>query len=264
MKSPTADILNGTDFTTVTTGRERLRTRDWALREALARLGALLVLLLLVLLVLPRSAYSSQRDGIEARQTENGRVVYVNAEPSVDLPQAPVKEISLSRTKAGSPTTERSPNAAEIDAAIQETSTRHGVDANLVRAVVKVESNYNPRALSSKGAMGLMQLMPATARQLKVANPFDAHQNLDGGVRHLRDLLTSYNGDLRLSLAAYNAGAAAVARANGIPGFAETQSYVRQITSLYRNHAEGRGVWFQASSIRISRNDRGVLTVTND
>ena len=138
---------------------------------------------------------------------------------------------------------------------------RHGVDADLVRAVVKVESNYNPRAVSPKGAMGLMQLMPATARQFKLANPFDTRQNLDAGVRHLRSLLTNYNGDLRLSLAAYNAGAGAVSRANGVPPFAETQGYVRRITDLY---GRSNGGWFPVPSIRVARDARGVLRITND
>ena len=102
-----------------------------------------------------------------------------------------------------------------------------------MRAVVKVESNFNPNAVSRKGAMGLMQLMPATARQLKVKNPFDPEQNVDAGVRHLKQLLENYGGDVKLTLAAYNAGAGAVARSAGVPHFAETQNYVRRITNLY-------------------------------
>src|SRR5208337_4944424 len=100
----------------------------------------------------------------------------------------------------------------DIDAAIDAAAARHHVDPSLVRSVVKVESNFNPNAVSRKGAMGLMQLMPATARSLNVANPFDPEQNVDAGVRHLRKLLDSYGGDVRLSLAAYNAGSGAVAR----------------------------------------------------
>src|SRR5271169_475630 len=126
----------------------------------------------------------------------------------------------------------------DIDAAIDQAAARHNVDPSLVRSVVKVESNFNPNAVSRKGAMGLMQLMPSTARSLNVSNPFDPAQNVDAGVRHLRKLLDSYGGNVRLSLAAYNAGAGAVARSAGVPRFRETQEYVRRITNLYNGGSE--------------------------
>src|SRR5208282_2710469 len=105
----------------------------------------------------------------------------------------------------------------DIDSAIEEAAARHNV-----------EPNFNPNAVSRKGAMGLMQLMPATARQLKVKNPFDPEQNVDAGVRQLKQLLENYGGDIKLTLAAYNAGAGAVARSSGVPHYAETQNYVRR------------------------------------
>ncbi len=110
-----------------------------------------------------------------------------------------------------------------IDAA----ATRHGVDVRLVRAVVQVESAYRPDARSRKGAKGLMQLMPQTARQYAVKNPYDPASNLDAGVKHLKSLLERF--DLKLALAAYNAGEAAVRRFGGIPPFQETRDYVRQV-----------------------------------
>jgi soluble lytic murein transglycosylase-like protein len=122
---------------------------------------------------------------------------------------------------------------ANLDAMIEQTARRHDVDVNLVRAMVRTESGNNPRAVSTKGALGLMQLMPPTARDLGVTNVFDPAQNVDGGVRYLKSLLTQFGGDLPLSLAAYNAGPGAVERHGGIPPYRETQEYVKKIGNLY-------------------------------
>ncbi len=117
-------------------------------------------------------------------------------------------------------------------AEIQQAASRYGVDPGLVSAVIAVESAGNPRAVSSKGAQGLMQLMPATADVLGVRDPFNPRDNIDGGVRHLRGLLDSF-GDLSLALAAYNAGAEPVRSHRGIPPYPETQDYVKKILGLY-------------------------------
>jgi soluble lytic murein transglycosylase-like protein len=160
-------------------------------------------------------------------------------------------------------TLNRAFTAQDIDAAIDEAAARHSVDPSLVRSVVKVESNFNPNAISRKGAMGLMQLMPSTARSLNVSNPFDPQQNVDAGVRHLRKLLDSYGGDVRLSLAAYNAGSGAVTRSAGVPHFRETQNYVRRITNLYNGGSEpifGNPVH---EPVHVQRDARGVLYISN-
>jgi soluble lytic murein transglycosylase-like protein len=151
----------------------------------------------------------------------------------------------------------------DIDSAIEQAAARHNVDPNLVRAVVKVESNFNPNAVSRKGAMGLMQLMPSTARQLKVKNPFDPEQNVDAGVRHLKQLLESYGGDVKLTLAAYNAGAGAVARSSGVPHYAETQNYVRRITNLYYGGSDSNSDSISHDPVRVQRDARGVLHISN-
>ena len=153
--------------------------------------------------------------------------------------------------------------SGDIDSAIEQAAARHNVDPNLVRAVVKAESNFNPNAVSRKGAMGLMQLMPSTARQLNVKNPFDPEQNVDAGVRHLKQLLESYGGDIKLTLAAYNAGAGAVARSSGVPRYAETQNYVRRITNLYYGGATFDAGTVAHDPVRIQRDARGVLYISN-
>jgi len=163
-------------------------------------------------------------------------------------------------------TLNRAFTAQDIDAAIDQAAARHNVDPSLVRSVVKVESNFNPNAVSRKGAMGLMQLMPSTARSLNVSNPFDPQQNVDAGVRHLRRLLDSYGGDVRLSLAAYNAGSGAVARSAGVPHFRETQNYVRRITNLYNGGSEPGSYIFGSpvhEPVHVQRDARGVLYISN-
>ena len=151
----------------------------------------------------------------------------------------------------------------QVDAAIDQAASRHNLDPNLVRAVIKVESNFNPNAISRKGAMGLMQLMPSTARQLRVSNPFDPEQNVDAGVRHLKSLLQEYRGNVPLTLAAYNAGEGAVARSAGIPRIPETRDYVRRITALYNGGTVSDVHFAPHAAVRVQRDERGVLYISN-
>jgi soluble lytic murein transglycosylase len=132
------------------------------------------------------------------------------------------------------------PIGADYEAVIRSTSDRYSIDADLVRAVIKAESDFNSNARSRKGAMGLMQLMPDTARLYNIGNAFDPVDNIEGGVRHLRMLLERYQGDLHLSLAAYNAGSGAVEKYGGIPPFTETREYVRRVLRFYDAFRGGR------------------------
>lgn len=128
-------------------------------------------------------------------------------------------------------------NKARYDQIVEEVARAHGLDGALLHAVISVESRYNPRAVSRKGAAGLMQLMPATAKRYGVSNSFDPAQNLNGGAKYLRYLLTLFNSDVSLALAAYNAGENAVIRnGNRIPPFGETRNYVPRVLDYYRQY----------------------------
>lgn len=121
----------------------------------------------------------------------------------------------------------------EMRALIEEKARQHEVDPDLVESVIQVESNYDAKAVSPKGALGMMQLIPATARRFGVRNVFDPGENIEGGVKYLKHLQTLFGGDRKLTLAAYNAGEAAVARYKGVPPYAETQDYVAKVGRRY-------------------------------
>jgi soluble lytic murein transglycosylase-like protein len=176
----------------------------------------------------------------------SGKLVFINADPPPAVRRAKVSLFGAaastgiaSRTTQALHVASSSLTAAalayreKIEDMIREVSARYLVDPALVRSVIETESNWNSEAVSRKGALGLMQLVPGTAQQLGVNNAFDPKQNLDGGVRYLHSLLERYNGDLDKALAAYNAGPGAVDRAGGVPRFRETREYVQKVTDSY-------------------------------
>jgi len=125
---------------------------------------------------------------------------------------------------------------AEFESIIDAQSRQYGIDKSLVKAVIAAESNYNPKAVSKKGASGLMQLMPKTAESLKVADCFNPSDNIKGGVRYLRFLLDTFKGDVSLALAAYNAGMSNVAKYKGVPPFSETRNYIAKVMNYQRTY----------------------------
>jgi len=185
--------------------------------------GALIAALALVISVVsaaPVLALPSPQDQIAFIRGAEGRTVYINANQV------------FSGVVDSRPDDPSAPNAA-IHQLIGRTARSLAVDPKLVDAVVRVESGYDTHARSPKGALGLMQLVPATAARFGVQNPFDPAENIRGGVSYLGQLLRLFNGDVPLTLAAYNAGEGAVLRHQGVPPFEETENYVRKVTAAY-------------------------------
>jgi len=157
---------------------------------------------------------------------------------TVDLPATDV--VAFEPEDVFPPNPAEPPPAGPFGKFIRDAAEKHGVDEKLITHVIAAESNFNPRAVSRKQALGLMQLLPTTAARYSVGNVFDPAQNIDGGTHYLKDLLERYSGNLALTLAAYNAGPENVERYRGVPPFTETRSYVRRITMKLeqdKNHA---------------------------
>ena len=169
------------------------------------------------------------------RVCKNGVIYYYFDNKEVNSPQQSFRTPPRFRVKA--PPVARKLAPQELEALIQEASRSHNVPPSLVKAVIRVESNFNPSATSPKGAQGLMQLMPGTADDLMVANPYDPRENISGGVRYLRMLLDRFNNRLHLALAAYNAGPQRVSQRLEVPAIPETQGFVSDVCTEFLKYS---------------------------
>ena len=187
--------------------------------------------------VAPAAVPAPARAEVIVVVNDKGRPVYINEE------DAELRRAARTGGARGALNLmeKRKQSMPGLEAHIDKVAEEHGVDPALVRAVIEVESAWNPRAVSVKGALGLMQLMPATAAQYGVRNAFDPKQNVSGGTRHLRFLLDQFNDDTRLALAAYNAGENAVTRYKGVPPYSETRAYVQRLETLYGSFQSSAG-----------------------
>ena len=205
---------------------------------------------------------------------DHGKVIYINghslparqrstmSSPSGLRPGSKVKPSQPAKPVSGSV----QPSDERLDRIVREAAERHALDPALVEAVISTESGWNPHAVSNKGAVGLMQLIPGTAQRFGVGNAYDPAQNIEGGTSYLRSLLDRYNGDLTKSLAAYNAGERAVDQSGGVPSYAETRRYVQKVTNTYfqSDGATGSAFWSPPlSSVRQEPDATGRMIVTN-
>jgi hypothetical protein len=199
---------------------------------------------------------------VAAVQDAEGKRVFINDTGGpVTYRTIPVQVYPVSfRTRSGSTLSRE-----QIADMARQTAEKHQVDPALVHEIIRAESGWNPSAVSRKGALGLMQLMPGTASDLGVKDPFDPAQNLDGGVRHLRAMLEKYDGNLDLALAAYNAGGGTVDRVGGVPNYRETRNYVQKIQDAYFQPGTGRQpALLRARRIQPMVDERGKRVFINE
>ena len=209
-------------------GRSALRAR------AMATLAALLGL----------CVGSPAQAQIASYVDAHGRTIYINADPPAKASREHSAPVAVAPT-------------AKLQGVVNAAAARNNLDPALVNAVIQTESNWNPYAVSSKGAFGLMQLLPSTAERYGVGDVFDPVQNVNGGTRYLRDLLDRFHGDLKKSLAAYNAGEQAVQRYGGVPKYPETRAYVRKVTNTYFRSGSSRTPEVSASRVSSIRQITG-------
>jgi soluble lytic murein transglycosylase-like protein len=187
--------------------------------------------------------------------------------PSLPPPSAPASEGGLERSEEPSAGEPPAPPEDRLDRIVREAAERNNLDPALVKAVISTESGWNPNAISRKGAVGLMQLIPETAQRYGVNNSFDPAQNIEGGTKYLKSLLLRYNGDLTKSLAAYNAGERTVDLNGGVPAIPETQRYVQRVTNAYFQPGSGRNrnLWSPPKPpVRREIDSNGRVVFTNE
>jgi len=194
---------------------------------------------------------------------ENGTQVFTNVPPAADeIPEGTLKTTRYGTENSPLATDTVQPDSDKFDSIINKYASYYELDPLLIHSIIAAESGFNPDAVSSKGARGLMQLMPDTARRLGVENSFDPEQNIRAGVRHFRSLMDMFNHDLNLSLAAYNAGENLVRSLGRVPRYEETVNYVRSVTRRYREKQNTQEETAPSPTYRYV-DAKGVLHLTN-
>lgn len=191
-----------------------------------------------VALIATVTACQDAEAGLYACRNSHGKISYTNVRSSAQCKPISFKKDIVTLSSSLSASSDKR-GTKKYDSEIKSIARRYGVDPSLIKAIIHVESGFNHRAVSRMGAKGLMQLMPGTARDLKVYNPFNAKQNIDGGTRYFRQIMDDFNGDVKLALAAYNAGPDLVSKLQRIPAIPETRNYVRKVMSMYRFYKSG-------------------------
>ena len=192
---------------------------------------------------------------------EDGDEVFTNIAPT-----RPVTNLKITGSPATTPVPAgTSQKATKFDPILEKYATDYQLDPSLIRSIIATESGFNPKAVSAKGARGLMQLMPATAARLGVKNSFDPEQNIQGGIKHFRFLMDNFNNNVELSLAAYNAGENLVQRLGRVPAIRETLEYVQSITKRYGKTVMPEQAQEESAPLPIDRfvDESGVLHLTN-
>jgi soluble lytic murein transglycosylase-like protein len=250
----------------------------------------------LIVTILTAGVYFALGQPIHAQITTsvdgNGKLIFVNADSPKARRGSTISPVTIPVPGFRARNPEASPDAAfssttvlpppgfsaqrssatsvidqRLDRIVRDAAARHDVDPALVKAVISTESGWNPQAVSRKGAVGLMQLIPGTAQRFGVNNSFDPAQNVEGGTTYLKALLDRYNGDLSKSLAAYNAGEHAVDMHGGVPAYRETQQYVRKVTDAYFRPGSGRNStqWSpRKAPLRKEVDAKGRIVFTNE